>query len=601
MRLLNTRTLALEAFMGPPPPYAILSHTWGDGEKYGAAKVIGSAKKAHKSGFKYLWIDSCCIDKNSSAELSEAINSMFNWYKDSTICYAYLSDMHSPGGRAEPSVAFEQSRWFTRGWTEDGTLTTYMQLQELLAPREIEFFDATWDSIGTRTSLAQVISTITRIDASLLEAGLTNFPCEGFSIHTRMTWAYQRETTRLEDMAYSLMGIFGVNMPLLYGEGQSKAFKRLQGEIINKSSDQSILLHRSGRSLLAKHLTEFLPSDAFQHSPKSLLYVCESADSGIQTSLLLYPLGPDADEEFLGIVECVLANDPSKLYRPALRLSKTRNKDEFIRMLGWHLIKPSPTLNQVEVVNKVDGSVVTIIEQHKLQRQVVKLRQSYAGPGEMYPFWGSRVYLHSIVHKTSLQLFEYAKCHCDAPLPVRFMQPERVPGTEDLFIMAAISLVPHSGDKGSFLVILIFGQFSRGLHSQSFPDRIFPYLVSLRDWLSPEKSSQFNPLDLKFVQRHLWGLPIYKTNSPFDYSKIESILLRDAPKQDSTSRFFMSTPDGVQIAVSLDWKRFLEDDVLYFEAEISEGTSNKPKGRPRGRRRNASPLPPEPKRRKLPS
>ncbi|KAI0440789.1 HET-domain-containing protein [Xylaria telfairii] len=235
MRLLNTTTFTLETFIGIiTPPYAILLHTWDKDEvlfedrwrrKSGAAKVLDSAKKAAKDGFKYIWIDTCCIDKSSSSELSGAINSMYQWYKKSAICYAYLSDMCALNEVAEEKVTLKQSRWFRRGWTE------------LVAPEEVEFFNATWDSIGTRGSLAKAISSNIRIDTSQLEAGPNRPELGSFSVYTKMTSAYQRETTRPEDRAYSLMGLFEVNMPLLYGEGSSKAFERLQGEIIKESND----------------------------------------------------------------------------------------------------------------------------------------------------------------------------------------------------------------------------------------------------------------------------------------------------------------------------------------------------------------------------
>ena len=172
-----------------------------------------------------MWIDTCCIDKSSSTELSEAINSMFQWYRNAAICYAYLSDvdiLEHPTGEMQ---AFSSSRWFTRGWT----------LQELLAPAELVFLTANWTEIGTKTSLATAVSKITRIDGKVLREG--NW--DGYSVGQKMSWAAGRQTTRLEDEAYCLMGLFGVNMPLLYGEG-GRAFLRLQQEVLRVSEDQSI-------------------------------------------------------------------------------------------------------------------------------------------------------------------------------------------------------------------------------------------------------------------------------------------------------------------------------------------------------------------------
>ena len=161
--------------------------------------------------------DLCCIDKTSSAELSEAINSMYRWYQESGVCYAYLADV--------PPNAFSKSRWFTRGWT----------LQELIAPSTVIFLDQKWQEIGTKSSLQRVISEITGIPTDILLGG----DLEDASIAQRMSWASKRETTRVEDAAYCLMGIFSIHMPMLYGEGE-RAFIRLQEEIMRVSDDHSL-------------------------------------------------------------------------------------------------------------------------------------------------------------------------------------------------------------------------------------------------------------------------------------------------------------------------------------------------------------------------
>ncbi|KAI2778158.1 HET-domain-containing protein [Daldinia loculata] len=238
MRLIDVNTLELKEFFSEKaPPYAILSHTWkGDTEvtfqeweraatdsavkrKEGYTKIVGACRRARSDGLQYLWCDTNCIDKSSSAELSEAINSMFAWYRDSTVCYAYLYDVQLD--------TFTKSRWFTRGWT----------LQELLAPSKVLFFDHHWTILGDRSELAGVVSDSTKIHLGALRDRSTIYD---YSIAQRMSWAADRETTRSEDIAYSLLGIFDINMPLLYGEGP-KAFARLQREIINISNDQSIL------------------------------------------------------------------------------------------------------------------------------------------------------------------------------------------------------------------------------------------------------------------------------------------------------------------------------------------------------------------------
>ncbi|KAH0435313.1 het domain protein [Colletotrichum camelliae] len=195
MRLLNARTIVVEDFSAKQvPPYAILSHTWEDGEvtlqdmerqtasaKAGYAKIRDSCEQTLRDKLEYIWVDTCCIDKTSSAELSEAINAMFRWYQDSTMCYAFLSDVPSDTNFDESSP-FATSRWFTRGWT----------LQELLAPAKLDFYSNSWDHLGSKADLAKAISSIARID----EAFLRGRPIREASIAARMSWAARRETSR---------------------------------------------------------------------------------------------------------------------------------------------------------------------------------------------------------------------------------------------------------------------------------------------------------------------------------------------------------------------------------------------------------------------
>lgn len=248
MHLLNVDTLELETFHDVEAPiYTILSHTWGEEEvSYtdiqnprsnrttsltGFDKVRKTCDRARIDGYRYVWIDTCCIDKSSSAELSEAINSMYQWYREASICYVYLSDVVE----AEFEANFPLSRWFKRGWT----------LQELLAPEDVVFYDRNWVSLGTKDDHADWISIITGIDSEALLPGgqhedFTEATLGRFCIAKRMSWASNRETTRIEDMAYCLLGIFKINMPLLYGE-RERAFIRLQEELIKNYDDDSIL------------------------------------------------------------------------------------------------------------------------------------------------------------------------------------------------------------------------------------------------------------------------------------------------------------------------------------------------------------------------
>lgn len=246
MYLLDTKTEQLQMFqnLSTIPRYAILSHTWLPADEEvlfkhvetqscpdkcleGMKKVLGCCQQARQDGFDYVWIDTCCIDKSSSAELSEAINSMFHIYAKSARCYAYLSDVYTTTEMDAPDSSFRKSRWFTRGWT----------LQELVAPSIVEFFASDWRRIGSKQGMANIVQEITGIDSEVLY-GLR--PVNSLPIAEVMLYAAGRQTTRTEDRAYSLLGLFGVNMATIYGEGE-QAFIRLQYEIMIRSPAHSLL------------------------------------------------------------------------------------------------------------------------------------------------------------------------------------------------------------------------------------------------------------------------------------------------------------------------------------------------------------------------
>ena len=253
----NRRTKIFEWRNDKAARYAIVSHRWieKDGEdqevsyedmvdllkavgedrdeirhRPGYRKVIDSCKQAENDGYEWLWIDTCCIDKRSSAELSEAINSMYRWYANSKVCYTHLHDVFEPSFPTKRNKdKYPDNGWpalFSRGWT----------LQELIAPINVRFFTQNWLDLGDKKSLANTLSVITCVPQHILENGLpTKRPC----IAQIMSWAADRITTREEDRAYSLLGLLDVNMPMLYGEGK-RAFQRLQLEIVRTSNDQSI-------------------------------------------------------------------------------------------------------------------------------------------------------------------------------------------------------------------------------------------------------------------------------------------------------------------------------------------------------------------------
>ncbi|KAH8750477.1 heterokaryon incompatibility protein-domain-containing protein [Hyaloscypha finlandica] len=235
MRLLqydNNDNLSLtEFFDSAIPKYAILSHTWGAEEvtfeylqkrsyrkKAGYKKIRFCGEQARRDGLQYFWVDTCCIDKSSSAELTEAINSMFRWYRDSTKCYVYLTDVDHV---AKWEDSFQRSRWFTRGWT----------LQELIAPKEVNFFARDGTYLGNKSSIESILAEITGISTKVLR-GHSLSEC---TVEERMSWAEARRTKREEDQIYSLLGIFDVSMPVIYGEGRAKAKRRLSFEIRKNS------------------------------------------------------------------------------------------------------------------------------------------------------------------------------------------------------------------------------------------------------------------------------------------------------------------------------------------------------------------------------
>jgi RanBP1 domain/Heterokaryon incompatibility protein (HET) len=225
------------------PPYAILSHTWGreqdevtfkdlinntSDDKKGFQKLRFCNSRAEADNLHYFWVDTCCIDKSNSTELIAAINSMFRWYQNAAKCYVYLADVSIRDGQfpaREWESAFGNSRWFTRGWT----------LQELLAPRIVEFYSQNGERLGDKTSLQLQIHEISGIAVEALQGRSLSH----FSIEERLRWGEKRETTEEEDYAYCLLGIFGVYMPLIPGEGKENAVKRLRRKIQKSSQAES--------------------------------------------------------------------------------------------------------------------------------------------------------------------------------------------------------------------------------------------------------------------------------------------------------------------------------------------------------------------------
>ena len=209
-----------------------------------SGKVRKFLDQAANDGYEWAWADTCCINKTSSTELTEAINSMFQYYSLSDVCYAYLSDVPAGCDVGKKGSEFMSSKWHKRGWT----------LQELLAPHDVVFMSNEWTIIGDKYNLAQTLQHTTTIPTSVLRME-EDFTTK--SIAARMSWAATRETTRVEDEAYCLLGIFGVNMPTIYGEGKD-AFHRLQEEIVKSSTDSTFLVWGLNDSSPGWHEIEYM-------------------------------------------------------------------------------------------------------------------------------------------------------------------------------------------------------------------------------------------------------------------------------------------------------------------------------------------------------
>ena len=210
------------------PSFMDISHQTSIGANDGWTKLLNFCKKAKEHGCDFAWSDTCCINKTSSAELEEAIRSMYRWYSDAEVCIAYLEGSLSVKDfRTEP--------WFTRGWT----------LQELLAPRKIKFYGKGWDPILPETSfeandkahydLSNAIEQITRIP----RYQLVNFRPGCYRVWEKLLWASRRTTTRTEDIAYCLIGILDISMPVAYGEG-GWAFHRLMETVLQRCNEPEI-------------------------------------------------------------------------------------------------------------------------------------------------------------------------------------------------------------------------------------------------------------------------------------------------------------------------------------------------------------------------
>ncbi|KAH8728029.1 heterokaryon incompatibility protein-domain-containing protein [Phaeosphaeriaceae sp. PMI808] len=341
MRLLNTSTFEFEEFLVNPPYYAILSHTWEKDEvifsdmqngtarsRNGAEKLWQCCQLAASQFYRYIWVDTCCINKESSAELSEAINSMYTYYEESLVCFVYL-DIEIPLGYLT-AEDIRRARWTYRGWT----------LQEFLAPNRVLFYDKNWKFCGTRDDNCDMLAEAMNIRAGLFrtfkDPVIKDIAMRQCSIAERMSWASERQTTRPEDIAYCLFGIFKVNLTPLYGEGGISAFKRLQEEIMKNSSDMSILAW-SGRPLtagyrrmsaLALSPRQFSGGSRILFSDTSKIAPFGMTNKGLRVKVPLISKGSEDSDTIATIVlaNCVFRNHPP--FPLGIRISKISADDD---------------------------------------------------------------------------------------------------------------------------------------------------------------------------------------------------------------------------------------------------------------------------------
>ncbi|KAF9483336.1 hypothetical protein BDN70DRAFT_918535 [Pholiota conissans] len=299
--------------------YAILSHTWLcsspevtyddwrngnlDLSHEGYKKLVNFCNVAEADyGLTFGWMDTVCIDKSSSSELDESIRSMYKWYRNATICITYLE-----GTSATENMASD--RWFTRGWT----------LQELIAPRRLKFYNCNWKKLlpadiksdKSEKDIRKIIWQATGILPDHLDPSTISH----ISISNKLRWAAKRQVTRGEDTAYSLMGLFGVNMSIAYGEGVGRAFSRLLNEILITTSNQGIVdvfnfggghvlegYSMSGKLLPASPKPYLFRSD-FQYSTGPLIEPLTITHLGLRIPVLLLPaaVGTPNSEEYTPI------------------------------------------------------------------------------------------------------------------------------------------------------------------------------------------------------------------------------------------------------------------------------------------------------------
>ena len=404
MWLLNARTKKLVEFEDESKiygRYAILSHVWQDDElsfqdiehdvpgfqqKGGYAKIEYACAQALSEKLDYVWVDTCCINKLSSAELSEAINSMYRWYYEAKVCYAFLYDV--------PDVELKNSKWFTRGWT----------LQELIAPGFVEFYNSSWQHIGTKFDMIDELARITRIDIKVLK---DRNALQSTSVAARLAWAAERQTQKKEDEAYCLMGLFDVNMPMIYGEG-SKAFARLQEEIIKTYEDPSILAWQAWEQNQASMLLSPSPK-GFRKAHNILSWSYDWIDDSFalhNKGLRIYlPCVPDESDpqRITAILNCRYQDSSMTNTQIALLLKKHPPG----------MIVPrrelKSTVCEMAPKNNSKGAFTSLknLDRQYLPKatwQSLMILKSPSNPENLAPaaIWEQKIKIHNLVHQLTL-------------------------------------------------------------------------------------------------------------------------------------------------------------------------------------------------------
>lgn len=431
MRLLHARTRELKDFCAEDTPdYAILSHTWGDNEVTASdisdglysgkevywRKINCACKQALEDHLEWLWVDTCCLRRDDAIELDTAIHSMFEWYRDASVCYVYLPDVPSRPEESDvgygedtedpeaPDSSFRRSRWFSRGWT----------LLELLAPRELRYYSSSWGFLGS----SKTLSTLTRQVAAMAQTPETlELLLESSSVSQVMSWASGRQTSTPEDLPYCLSGIFGARIPISYGEGADQAFLKLQRWLIENRNDQSVLAwgyngsERSDdkdmaalSSVLARTPADFSgcgsisPCKAWKEKePPFVGFTSEGMRMRLPLVTLTTDVSTAPQSTVYAILNCCIDQDPSRLLAIPLRIDTYCGSDCIYERSGAPIVVSNTALSYAMFrvihlrINDLSGPPPTEPQAHATFtfRMSSNLPLTIVG---LRPTWETRIY-----------------------------------------------------------------------------------------------------------------------------------------------------------------------------------------------------------------